>query len=355
MVPFSGWPAEDRSRWQEAVKERDRFDEMPNGARLSPATLRNRQEGYGRFLRFATDTHQALLALPPEARVDRDVVAQYVSWRRGLCHEGSVAADLFNLHGTLKLICPAVDWSWLLTIAKRIGAVAPRQPPRHHLVTSERLYVLGIELMDGAATNAAAAECINEDHASQYRDGVIVALLALIPLRRRTAAALRVGRQLVKLGDLWHLDIPARDTKNHRPLDYVIPKELSGRIDRYVEQFRNRIPSAHRHDGLWPSKIGSPMSGEAIYRVVRKRTRKAFGFAVNMHRFRHAAASFWSIHDPINVRGVKDLLGHASFTPSEKHYIMAQSRLAGRAIARAISKVGKSHFQGRVQSRRESN
>ena len=79
-----------------------------------------------------------------------------------------------------------------------------------------------------------------------------------------------------------------------------------------------------------------PMSAIGIYNAVRRRTKKAFGFAVNLHRFRHAAASFWSIRDPVNVRGVKDLLGQASFGITEKHYIMAQSRLAGRALAHAV-------------------
>ena len=78
------------------------------------------------------------------------------------------------------------------------------------------------------------------------------------------------------------------------------------------------------------------MCAIAIYDAVRKRTKKAFGFAVNLHRFRHAAASFWSIRDPANVRGVKDLLGQASFGTTERHYIMAQSRLAGRVLARAV-------------------
>jgi hypothetical protein len=41
------------------------------------------------------------------------------------------------------------------------------------------------------------------------------------------------------------------------------------------------------------------------------------------------------------VRGVKDLLGQASFATTEKHYIMAQSRLAGRVLARAIGNAGK--------------
>jgi integrase len=60
------------------------------------------------------------------------------------------------------------------------------------------------------------------------------------------------------------------------------------------------------------------------------------GFAVNPHRFRHAAASLWSIRDPVNVRGAKDLLGHASFRTTENFYVMSQSRVAGRALARAI-------------------
>jgi integrase len=81
------------------------------------------------------------------------------------------------------------------------------------------------------------------------------------------------------------------------------------------------------------------MCANAICLALRKRTQKALGFRVNPHRFRHAAASLWSSQDPVNVRGVKDVLGHASFGTTEKHYIMAQSRLAGRALARAIDAV----------------
>jgi hypothetical protein len=64
--------------------------------------------------------------------------------------------------------------------------------------------------------------------------------------------------------------------------------------------------------------------------------RRAFGFGVNLHRFRHAAGNLWSIQDPVNVTGVKDLLRQASFDrTTEKPYIMGQSRLAGRALAEA--------------------
>ena len=95
------------------------------------------------------------------------------------------------------------------------------------------------------------------------------------------------------------------------------------------------------HDGLWASDQGRPMDDGTIYDMVRRRTREALGFAVNLHRFRVAAGTLWSIHDPANVRGVKDLLGHASFDTTEGHYITAQSRTAGRVLAQAVGMLRK--------------
>ena len=80
------------------------------------------------------------------------------------------------------------------------------------------------------------------------------------------------------------------------------------------------------------------MDDGSIYDAVRRRTRKAFGFAVNLHRFRHAALTFWSIHDPKNILGGKDLLGYRSFGTTEKFYILTQSRTAGRVLADAWKK-----------------
>jgi len=169
-----------------------------------------------------------------------------------------------------------------------------------------------------------------------FRDGVAVALLALVPLRRRTLAALRIGKHLMRAGDRWVLEIPASDVKTKRALEYPISAQLSKRIDVYLNQIRPRIAGASEHDYVWASCRGSPMSDRAIYGSVRRRTRKELGFPVNLHRFRNAAATFWSLQDPINARGARDLLGHASFATTEAHYIMGQSRLAGRALARII-------------------
>lgn len=335
-LPFDSWPAEDQARWQAAFKTGDRFDGSGPGSHLAEATRRNLFITYARFLRFVSENRQDLLDVTPDARIDPAIVADYVAWRRRSCGDTMVAVDLDGLRGAWRLIRPGVDSSWLLAITKRIKAAAPRKPRKYHLVTSERLYALGIELMEHAVGDAEVAERISKAHALEYRDGLVIALLALIPLRPRTCVALRIGKQLVKTGHLWALDIPAADTKTRRALDYPISKELCMRIDLYLQRFRRRIPGADKHTGLWASNKQRPMSAIGIYNAVRGRTKKAFGFAINLHRFRHAAASLWSIRDPVNVRGAKDLLGQASFGITEKHYIMGQSRLAGRALAHAV-------------------
>jgi hypothetical protein len=343
QLPLDDWPEDDRSRWREANRSGiDPFDDCGPAAHLAEPSRRALQGSYARFLGFVAANRPQLLASPPETRLDREIIADYVAFRRPSCGVAGIVIDLHHLRLALRFICPTTDWSWLLTIIKRIDATAPRRSRKYHLVTSERLYVLGLDLMDAAVSNASESKGISKSDAFQYRDGLIIVLLALFVPRKRTLAALHVGKHLVRVGDLWALDIPVEDTKSRRPLDYPIVKELSARIDLYLECFRSRIPGAASHSGLWPSNQGSRMCGGAIYDTVRKRTRKAFGFAVNPHRFRHAAGSLWSIQDPVNVRGVKDLLGHASFDiTTESHYIMAQSRLAGRALARVVDALRK--------------
>ena len=190
--------------------------------------------------------------------------------------------------------------------------------------------------MAEAENSARVAGRITKEHALTYRDGLIIALLAAVPLRKRTFAALTIKQHLVKIGSGWLLDIPAAETKTRRALEFPVPDALSEPIALYLTKFRIEITGAKKHQGLWPSAKGHPMGGGAIYDAVRRRTKEELGFPVNLHRFRSAAGNFWSISDPANVRGVKDLLGHAGFGTTERHYIGAQSRLAGRELANVL-------------------
>ena len=259
-------------------------------------------ENFSLFSRLVTVACSPVL--PPNGSTARSS-KEYVKWQPTSCGGITIAIYLNHLRLTLRYICPTEDWSWLLTISKRIATQAKRKPEKHHLVTSETLYALGMELMDRAIANGKRSQEHAIADAMHYRDGLIIALLALVPLRRRTLAALRIGKHLVRSGDLWLLDIPAEDIKTKRPIEYPISAELSGRIDLYLNQFRPQIPGAGTHDYLWASSRGRPMRDGSIYNSVRRRTRKALGFPVNLHRFRRAAATLWSTQDPANVRGVQ--------------------------------------------------
>ena len=94
MLSFADWPAEDQERWQQALKHTDRFDESSLGAHLAPATRKKRRESYGRFLGFISVFHPNRLSRPPEARIDRRIVAEYVAWRRTSCEVPSLGDDL---------------------------------------------------------------------------------------------------------------------------------------------------------------------------------------------------------------------------------------------------------------------
>src|SRR5437870_44928 len=227
QVPFTAWPEEDRYRWNAAFKTGDPFDDCGPVAHLADRTRQGLYYRYGCFLGFLMAQHPDVLALPPTERLSPSIIAQYVASRRQSCSERTVAGDLRTLRAVLRFICPTSDWSWLLAIAKRIEHQAPPRPERHHLVTSDRLYALGIELMDRAMADAFGFAEPSKAQAFAYRDGLIIALLALIPLRRRTVAALRIGKHVVKSGQLWALDIPAADSKTRRALDYPVSPELS--------------------------------------------------------------------------------------------------------------------------------
>jgi len=70
--------------------------------------------------------------------------------------DSSIVISLHYLQLAPRLICPDVDWSWLLTITKRIAAAASRRAQKYGLVAIEQLYPLDIALIDNAIADANA-------------------------------------------------------------------------------------------------------------------------------------------------------------------------------------------------------
>jgi integrase len=163
-----------------------------------------------------------------------------------------------------------------------------------------------------------------------------IALVTLVPLRRRNLAGLRIGRNMVDLYGTWLIALDAGETKTQAPHEIAWPKELAAPLLTYLTVHRPLLSSRVGRwskpidSALWVSSRGSPMTEMGIYLRVRQHTRAAFGVAINPHLFRDAAATTLAIADPENVRVAAPLLGHRTFTTTERYYQQAKSLEAHR-------------------------
>ena len=174
-----------------------------------------------------------------------------------------------------------------------------------------------------------------------YRDGLLIALLAARPLRRRTLSVIRIGKHIHHIGDHYTLTFAAADTKNKQAIDFNLPVTLTPNLDRYLNYYRSHFPNALNHDGFWASVKGCRLSGGGLYRRINIRTYDAFGFSINMHLFRDCAATTLAIHKPDQVLTAAGLLGHANLNTIHQHYIHAQSIKAGNEHQANVSRLRK--------------
>lgn len=324
VMAFKDWSGADQRAWSAAIIDGDVFDGRGPAAHWSNGTRRSTIHGYGRWLGYLATNDPHGHDLAPADRITRCRIAAYIRILELENGPGGLWNYIKHLYDAVRVMDPSRDWTWLKVVERRLArGVQPRRK-RHRMVDSADLYGLGYRLMDEAS-----AMPVDLDAALRFRDGLMIALLAVIPLRRRNMAMIRIGRHLVVEGERYLLVFRAEETKNRQPIDFEVPDTLAPFINRYLA-IRRHIPGAGDHGGLWASAKGCPLTGSGIYDRVCHHTRKAFGFAVNLHLFRDCASSTIATRDPGQVLMARDLLGHASFSTTERFYIQARQIDAGR-------------------------
>jgi hypothetical protein len=78
--------------------------------------------------------------------------------------------------------------------------------------------------------------------AIRYRDGLMIALLAFIPLRRKNLAALEIGRHLIRESNGWFVIVLRTETKkNSSCIEFAIPELLIPYLAAYLDIVRPRM------------------------------------------------------------------------------------------------------------------
>lgn len=337
-MKVENWPEADRNLWQEAITPADPFAEG-GGTRAnhSPRSNKKAEKGYGRFLTHLKLHDPAAFLEPPIERITPGRVRAYalrlVEIGNGT---GAILCRLQELGEMTKVFDPTKDWSFINDLASRIRAKHKPVRDKSNLRLSDELFELGFELM-GQAQHVQGLEA-----AILFRDGLIIAFLALVPLRRRNLADFKLGRNLIDLSQNLLVVFEESETKTHTALEIEWPECLIEQLEEYLLIYRPILEARdgrwHKpaDDALWVSKDGSPMTEIAIYDRVRVRTKDKFGTAINPHLFRDAAATTMAIADPAHVRLAAPLLGHRTFSTTEKYYQQAKTYEAHQAYLKAI-------------------
>lgn len=335
-LPIELWPDEDKRLWQRAVEPGDRFDPGGPASRWSEGSRRTVCFGYRRWLGFlATDDANAL-QLKPVDRVTKARVAAYVEGLQASIAPAGTHNYAKHLYDAVRVMAPEQDWRWLERIAWSLGRLVPPRSKRHLVVSAHDLVDLGLQLMDEAQQGSTLKP---PQRALQYRDGLIIALLATRPIRRRNLTMIRIDTHLLTDARPYRLVFGADETKTKTQLDILLPDILTPAIDTYLDEWRPHIHDSLSHDGLWASAKGVPMSSEAIYDRVRLHTCKRFGHPINLHLFRDCVATTIALENPEHIGIAADLLGHTDIAMTERYYIQAGTKHAADAHAAGLQKI----------------
>jgi integrase len=242
----------------------------------------------------------------------------------------SVAITVQHLCHAARLIAPDRDWYWLSAIKARLLARARPQDRFHRLVPPRQTLDFGIELMDHALTLPIRRRKLRE---IQYRDGLLMALLSLWPIRRRSLAALTVSGHIeVDDGGINILLNPA-DTKSKRFESFRVPEPLVPYVKRYLKETRPRLLGDRAHDGFWASYHHRPLTAGRLYEIARARLLKRFGKDMCLHDFRRAAATYLAMDAPEQVGLIPGVLQHTTADIGDQHYNLSRAINASRRFA----------------------
>jgi len=333
-LPVNEWPVIDRQLWVEGLREHGLFDGSSVAAHWSALSRKKIAQGYGRWLQWLQATGQCDAEAPPGQRVTPSRVAAYIRHLREMVAPYTLVSRLQDLLNALRLLAPQDDLTWLATVwgTLRTQAVPTRQK-QLRLRPADNLAALGFRMMAHAE---AAAGWSPRRRAVEFRDGLMIALLAYRPVRLKNFAALCLGQHVVALGGHTWMVFAATETKSRRPYEAVFPEALEGRLQRYLHSHRLVLLAGERGDvagitnALWISENATQLEAGALSKRIAMHTLNAFGRSIPPHWFRDAAATSIAIDDPVHVRDAHLVLGHAGLATTERHYILAQSLQASR-------------------------
>lgn len=348
-LPLEAWPEIDRIAWEDANRQGDLLEGQGPAARWTAKTRASGRKAYGCWLRHLHDRGHLGDPASIGGRLTRDNLRGYIDKLRASRSTNTVLTRLRHLSMAVAAMDLDADRTLLNHAIGRLTSLArPARDKRPKLVSPVVLFDLGWKLMTEWQSRQGHDPRLN---AMDYRDGLMIAFLALCPIRVANLAAMTIGRHLTFAGGGARIQFAAVEMKGNRALAFDLPEILREPLDRYLREIHPVLYAGPLETPpLWPSlaRRQPQMTAHGIYTRMTQVTEKHLGFAISPHLFRDAAATFITELAPEHARMAAAVLQHRSFATTSRHYIHGQQHLAARKYQRAIADLVASHDHERA-------
>jgi len=292
---------------------------------MKPSTRACLLRAYGYLLAYL----QKEGILDPRAdsarHVTPDIIDRFLAILQDRVGSVTRASYIGKIRRIATILAPGDNFAWLSEIESDLRYEARPRAKHHRIVSSDLLLALGLDLI---ARGEGSDHLKKLERARLVRDGLMIALLSLCPIRLRNLADLRVGRQIRRIGDAWWIMLEAGETKSGRPDERPVPEILAAPIDRWLDRWRPMF--LERKDAFWPSTKGGALAYTYVGHIVTQTTLRELGVAINPHLFRDCAVYTVATAAGDRMGIASGLLQHTDPRITEKHYNKGASIAASR-------------------------
>jgi integrase/recombinase XerD len=340
-VPPSEWPHGAAAAWVKAETPRSLFSAPNASADWRPATKLGVEGAYRYWMLWSVKRQTFPADIGFADRVTRSEIEAYVSDLRSRIGDISISTYLAFLKMALVKMAPCRDWAWMeIAISSLKRSAVPVRRKRRLIVPMHDLVNLGLDLMASCAGDHWVASI---EQAATYRDGIMIALLAMRPHRQKQFASILIGETLIERNGSYWLKADGSETKNGEDIYDTVPEFLHDSLRFYLDQARpvlalgrHGMPLETATNDLWLTTLGSPLRAWGTYRAITARTKDHFGHPINPHLFRDCLATTMANEDPDNAKLIKFCLGHLNSAIADQHYIHGQATMAMTRVSEHV-------------------
>jgi integrase len=328
------WPRGDAEAWQEALRPGLRLKRGGRASHMKPVTQKDLQRRYGYLLDFCCHTGLLDLSAPASGHVTPEIISGFLGELQERVGSVTVYHTIYKIRRGAELINPDVDLSWLREIECDLDREKKARPKHHRIVDPTRIVAAGLQIMD----EVLAKKHPSRQDALRYRDGLMIALCAMCPIRLKNITSLRIGDNLIDCGDYWLLVLTAEHTKEKRLDERQVPDLLTNYIDRWIKIKQDLLPPSG--NAMWASRYGGAIGYSRVEKVITELTRKLFGRSVCPHLLRDAAVHFVAMNAGDQMGIASAVLNHTDPRTTEKHYNKGASVMAAQVYQDILLKCG---------------